>query len=240
MCSVMSVVIENVRPEDTHAAFQWHRGFAASNQHLLPRTWDHYEALANDFQVVVAHEHGDYLGQCYYTQNQDTREWEIGGLMVAGTEQGRGVGSALFSVAVGNLLIDIDPLDIGEFVITHVIQGNAAPRGIIGGMLQFAFRREQIEPGSVLPGLQTQSDGNVHADEFELAVPQTLLALATWCNKPHGHLEIVLRDGLTLAQWAEAFNEMAGLYAPTHASCPTCSALARLDEESSVACVKCA
>lgn len=214
----MTVVIRHVRPDEAWDAYQWHRTFADSDDHIFPRTWDTYRTFAENYQLVVAVEDGEFLGLCYYAQDEETHEWEIGGLMVAPGQQGRRIGSTLMCVALGNLLIDIDPLAIGEGVISHVIKGNSAPRGIIVRLLKFDHRREVRIPGHVLPGLKTEDDGMVHGDEFELSIPESLIALALWSAGWIGQLpdgsdaHIDLREGLTLADWSDAFMEMANTY----------------------------
>ncbi|MEY8015263.1 GNAT family N-acetyltransferase [Mycobacterium servetii] len=216
----MSVVISHVRPEEAGGAYEWHRGFAASNDHLFPRTREHYAELAENYQAFAAREDGDYLGLCYYAQDEQSTEWEVGGLMVAANQRGRRLGMTLMAVTLGNLLIDVNPLEAVEgeapqWIISHVIKGNDAPRGIIVDRLKFAHRKPVKIPSEVLPGLRTQEDGMVHGDEFEMTVPATLIALAEWCDGWTGQLgdgtpaEIELREMLTLRDWAEAFREMA-------------------------------
>jgi hypothetical protein len=81
--------------------------------------------------------------------------------------------------------------------------------------LKFAFKQSIKVPGASLPGLKTDNEGFVHGDEFELSKPDTLLVLADWCDDWAGELrdgtpaDIQLRQGLTLAQWAEALREIA-------------------------------
>lgn len=215
----MAVRIGVVQPEEAVEAYGWHRGFASSNTHLFPRTRGHYLDLADTYQVVAARdEHGDFLGFCYYSQDEESREWEIGGLMVARNQRGKRLGAALMIATVGNLLIDINPLENGEGVISHVIRGNPAPRNIITEQLQFKHRRAVQIPGHLLPGLETQDDGFVHGDEFEMSLPGTLWALIQWCSEWNDELhdgtpaELILRESMTLAHWCDGFHDMASKY----------------------------
>ncbi len=208
----MTVVIANVDPSNARDAFFWHRGFSAADEHLFPRTWGHYTDLADNYQLVCAREGEDYLGLCYYAE--DSGSWEIGGLMVAANQRGKGLGTILMYVALGNLLIDVDPLAAGESVISHVHENNVKPRRVITDWLKFAHRRRVEVPGHLLPGLRTNAEGMVVGDEFELT-RESLLALADWCESWDDRLldgtaaQIELRDSLTLEQWQEAFKEMA-------------------------------
>lgn len=209
----MTVVFSHIEPEEAEAAYQWHREFAESDDHIFPRPWDHYRQLAEDGRIVCAREDGEFVGLCYYAQ--DGNSWEVGGLMVAASQQGRGVGLTLMAITLGNLLIDEDPLSRDESVITHVHECNQAPRKIIKDYLQFEKRGEVHRPGHELPGLKVDEHGIVNGDEFHLVRPNTLLALADWCDGWRDQLgngtpaRIELRESLTLALWAQAFREMA-------------------------------
>jgi hypothetical protein len=209
----MTVVIGHVDPDDARDAFFWHQGFSASDEHLFPRTWSHYEQLADNYQLVCAREDADkYLGLCYYTE--DDGKWEVGGLMTAANQRGRSLGSILTVVALGDLLIDEDPLANGESVISHVHEENKATRRMITDRLKFAFSRRIEVPGKDLPGLKTNAKGMVVGDEFKLT-KDSLVTLADWCDNWDDQLRdgtparIDLRESLTLGQWSEAFREMA-------------------------------
>ncbi len=82
-------------------------------------------------------------------------------------------------------------------------------------VLKFRHRKKISVPGSKLPGLKTDHAGMVHGDEYELSVPQSLDALAAWCDAWRGELkdgtsaEVELRPGVTLNLWAKAFRGMA-------------------------------
>ncbi len=66
-----------------------------------------------------------------------------------------------------------------------------------------------------MPGLRTNEDGEVVGDELEMVVPETLNALATWCDSWNGKLkdgtdaDIVLGPEPDLKVWASAFRDMA-------------------------------
>ena len=209
----MTVVIANVAPSEARDAFHWYRGFAAANEHLFPHTWDKFQELANEYELVCARDGDHYVGFCYYTQDQDS--WEIGGVMVAANQRGRALGSTLVFVTLGNLLIDVQPLTRGETVISYVHRDNNAPRSVITERLKFVYRRSVQVPAQELPGFTVGDDGLVHGDEFEWTRPGTLLALADWCDGWQDKLRdgsparVELRDQLTLPEWAEAFRQMA-------------------------------
>lgn len=203
-----------VDPVEGREAYQWHRGFAASNDCIFPRPWTKYEGLADEGQLWCArNDTGDYVALAYFCF--DDGKWEIGGLMVAVQERGKGVGSIITRLTLGHVLFEEDPLDRGESVIAHVHAENLEPRPIIENVLKFRLSRRIKVPGSALPGLRTNAAGEVEGDEFELVMPDTLNALAQWCDTWNGRLkdgreaQILLRPGTSLSMWASAFCDMA-------------------------------
>jgi hypothetical protein len=212
----MPVVITHVQPEEARDAHIWHHGFSSANDHLFRRTREEYDEFAASGQLRCARDgDGNYLGFCYHAQDENTLEWELGGVMVDVQRRGKAIGLTLLSVTLGDLLIDANPLAEGQSVISHVIKGNDAPRGLLTTRLKFTHRRELVIPAHELPGLHIQPDGNVHGDEFEMTVPGTLNALANWCDDWTGTLrdgtpaEIELRENQTIALWAEGLRDMA-------------------------------
>lgn len=211
------IVIDIVDPSMGRDAFEWHRNFASGNAHLFPRTWNQFEALADQGRIISAREtNGNYVGLAYFIFEDD--KWEIGGLMVSERYRGVGLGSTLMRVTLGHLLFEEDPLDRGEAVIAHVHAENNDPRGIIEKALKFALQNSIMVEGAKLPGLKTDEHGIVHGDEFQLTIPNTLHALADWCTAWPGALKngqttyIELRLGITLELWAEAFRNMAATH----------------------------
>src|SRR6266581_8542145 len=149
-----------IDPMKGREAYQWHRGFAASNDCIFPRSWESYERLADDGQLWSArNEKGDYLALAYFCF--DDGRWEVGGLMVANQERLKGVGSTIMRLTLGHLLFVEDPLDRGESVIAHVHAENLDPRPIIEGTLKFRLTGRIKKPGSELPGLRTNAVGEV-------------------------------------------------------------------------------
>jgi hypothetical protein len=203
-----------VDPDEGREAYQWHRGFAASNDCIFPRRWEDYESLAAQGQVWFArNQNGDYLALSYFCFDNGT--WEVGGLMAGAQERGKGVGSIIARLTLGHLLFEEDPLDRRESVIAHVHVENGAPLPIIKNVLKFRFSRSIKVAGSDLPGLRTNKEGYVEGHEYELVKPDTLNALAEWCENWKGKLKdgrgvnIVLPPYTSLALWADAFRDMA-------------------------------
>jgi hypothetical protein len=216
MVSGMTVVFMHVDPSLGREVFQWHRGFAAANDMLFPRTWEQYESLANEGRIVCAVEDGNYIGLCYYTWDDAEHEWEIGGLMVDTSSRGnRSLGTTLTRVTLGHLLFEEEPLSRHERVISHVHKRNNAPRRLVEQQLGFVHQGEITVDGGRLPGLPTEADGLVHGDLYQLVVPATLIMLANWCDEWQGALrdgtpaEIELMEGVTVQLWGEAFRRMA-------------------------------
>jgi hypothetical protein len=203
-----------VNPAEGREAFQWHRGFAASNDCLFPRPWTNFEVLADEGQLWCArNDNGDYLALAYSSFEEG--RWEVGGIMAAMQERGTGVGPIITRLTLGHLLFEEDPLDRGEPVIMHVHAENEAPRNLIEKGLKFRLSKRIAVPGWMLPGLRTNAANEIEGDEFELVNPDTLIALADWCDSWNGKLKddrdarVVLRSGTSLAMWAQAFHKMA-------------------------------
>jgi hypothetical protein len=203
-----------VRPEEGPRVYQWHRGFVAANENLFPRTWDVYRQLAEDGQIWCACDESDnYVALSYFCQ--DGKEWEIGGLMVSTAQRGKGLAAIITRLTLGHLLFEEDPLDRSEPIIAHVHAENNDPRALMEHVLKFKFRKRVVIPGSTLPGLRVNAEGNVVGDEFIIAIPTSLLAVAEWCEQWNGSLkdgtpaQILLRPQTSLAQWARAFRQMA-------------------------------
>lgn len=203
-----------VDPLKGREAYQWHRGFAASDDCIFPRPWAIFESLADDGQVWCARNgEGEYLGLGYFSFHNGN--WEVGGLMVTAKERGKGVGAIIARLTLGHVLFEEDPLDRGESVIMHVHVENKHPRSIIEQVLKFRYSKPIKVPGSAFPGLRTNAAGEVEGDEFELVKPDTLNALAQWCDNWDGRLgdnrvaKLLLRPGTSLRMWASAFRDMA-------------------------------
>src|ERR1019366_5563735 len=115
-----------VEPQDAERAHQWHLGFAAANQSILPRTEAQFRGLIEEGYVWSASEQRNYAGLAYCCPNQEATEWELGGLMVAVRETGLGIAAILARLALINVLVKENPLGRGERVIAHVLASNDA------------------------------------------------------------------------------------------------------------------
>src|SRR5271165_4247025 len=108
-----------IDPTQGADAYQWHRGFAAGNDCIFPRSWESYKTIADSGQVWCArNERKDYLALAYF--NHADGKWEVGGLMVDVRERGKGLGSTIMRLTLGHLLFEEDPLDRKEPIIAHV------------------------------------------------------------------------------------------------------------------------
>ena len=140
--------------------------------------------------------------------------WEVGGLMVAIQEAGRGLGTAIFSITLGHLLIEEDPLRNGKGVVAHAHAKNQMPRGIIQNLLKFETLNQVKIPKEDLQVPLADDEGYVRGTEFGLKRPETLDALAAWADGWSGMLrdgspaKLVLREGVTMKLWRDVFHAM--------------------------------
>jgi len=213
-------LLELEKCQDAH---RWQREFVKGNDLVFPRTLEDYEKLAGEGQIWCARDDkGEFLGITYFKEDQSyclkSKAWEIGGLIVAPTAEGKGIGRTLVHLALGHVLWVYDPLARKIPVIAHVHEANnPGPRPIFKS-LEFELVCPVKVPGKLLPGLRTNAEGFVVGDEFILRKPETLRALAKWCKAWKGqtvgkkgsyNANVVWTLNASMENWANAFEVMA-------------------------------
>jgi len=211
------ILFSAVGVESEFEAYKWHTAFADHDKSVYPRT----DAEFNSFVLAgmawsATDDQGDYQGLAYASYSP--QQWELGGLAVMVEAREKGVGLVLAQLALGHLLFEEDPLDDDPprpiRIIVHVLEANKLPLPILE-RLRFRLTGPVTIHGSQLPGLPTEADGYVHGKEYEVAVPDTLMVLREWATSWDGRLRngepalIVLREGISIEMWAEAFGQMA-------------------------------
>lgn len=218
------ITFSTVEPEDELRAYAWHVDFTDHDKSVFPRgRGEFHEFIMAGMAWAATDDRGDFLGLAYAAQEID--RWEVGGLAVTIEARRIGVGLHLAYATLGHLLFEENPLADDPprpyRVIVHVLKSNEKPRAIIEQILRFRLSRSVRYPGSWLRGLETDADGYVHGDEFEICVPDTLNVLAEWAETWDGKLGkgerayIDLREGITLQRWSDAFRQMAVDARPT-------------------------
>lgn len=215
-----AIIFSTVDAASEYDAYQWHKAFAEHHKAIYPRSETDFNSFVMSGKAWRAiDEQGVYQGLAYaaYTSNK----WEIGGLAVEAEARDKGVGLLLAKLVLGHLLFEEDPLENDPprpaRIIAHVLESNKDPLKIME-RLRFREAGPISIHGSQLPGLPVDDQGYVHGTEYELTVPETLMMLSAWAGSWVGRLPsgepalIVLRDGISLSMWLEAFNQMA-LYA---------------------------
>jgi hypothetical protein len=189
-------------------AYQWHRGFAANNDYMLPRPWDQYKSFADEGQLWCARsDTGDFLGLAYYAF--DVATWELGGLMVASGQRKNGLGSTLIRLVLGHLLYSENPISRNEIVKTYIHVDNVRVIPLAEKVLGFRkIRTVQRQWYGTMPGSPAVT---ATGDECHLANPESLHMLADWCDEweDTDAARIIFpqkRQSLTL--WARAFRQM--------------------------------
>jgi hypothetical protein len=206
-----------VERKDAPSAHQWHCGFAAAAQSILPRTQSQFFEFIEEGYVWAAHDERGYAGlaYCYPDQQSDGRfDWELGGLMIAANEKGRGVASTLARLVLINTLVKENPFRRGDKVISHVLASNEEPRMLIQKALGFDLVARHEYPSDALPGLPTNARGMVEGDLFNLP-KVALAAFADWCDLAPAHLKdgrplhIRFGDGFGFPLYSAALKKMA-------------------------------
>ena len=206
-----------VAPEIAIRAYEWHRGFAASNIFILPRSEGQYLSIVEEGQAWCLCDEGNFLGlaYCVPSMHNGKREWELGGLTLATSMKGNKAGSTLMRLALGDVLFQNDPFKRHERVITHCLKDNPDPQKLFQS-LKFTHVGTVPVPAELARGLSSNdADGVVRGLEFELIEPAALEALASWCEGWKGALAdgtpvtILLRPETSLQDWAFAFRDMA-------------------------------
>lgn len=201
--------------QDAREAYQWHRGFAANYEFIFPRPWEKYESLVVDRQIWCArNENGDFLASAYFAF--DEGKWEIGGVMVAKPERGKGVAGVLARLTLAHVLVMETPLKRGHPIIAHIHADNQEPRVLFTQALKFQMPAKPQEfPGEHLPGLKQNDRGKVEGFELTFTIPDTLNALVEWFNRWKLKLKdgreacVELPEDFTLAMWSDALRDMA-------------------------------
>lgn len=206
-----------IPPELAVRAYEWHRGFALSNIFILPRKQAQYLTFVKQGQAWCLRDDGDFLGlaYCISSLQNGRREWELGGLTLATSMQGKKAASTLMRLALGDALFQNNPFKRRERVITHCLKENPAPQKLFKS-LKFTHVGTVPVPAELTRGIESKEpDGVVLGLEFELLEPDALEALAEWCESWEGKLSdgtpvtIILRPRTSLQDWAVAFRSMA-------------------------------
>ncbi|MEA3040055.1 MAG: hypothetical protein QOE79_2568 [Sphingomonadales bacterium] len=209
------ILFSAIEAEDCFSAHKWHHDFAGANDALYPRTRDDFESMVMMGSVWAAKSPaGDYLALAYASYDEFQKVCEIGGLMVDPDVRKMGLGSTIMRLTLIHALLEENLLSVpGVRIVAHVVEGNTTPLGIITNTLRFHHVGAVQIPADELPGLRSR-DGFVHGDEFELTIPDSIVALAEWADGWNGHLNdgtahIELRNGVSMKDWASALRSLA-------------------------------
>jgi hypothetical protein len=196
-----------VPPERCLEAYQWHRGFAAQDNHILPREWDEYETFAQARQLWCAiNDRRNFLGLAYFAPDANT--WELGGLMVASSERRSSLGSTLAHLILGHLLFTEDPLRFNQTVMLHVHIENIDVIPLAEKVLGFRkvgkIKRQWHSANAGRPAVTAEGF------EFHLVNPDSLELLANWCDLEDAKGTRILfpEPWQNLKLWAAAFRDM--------------------------------
>lgn len=210
------ILFSALEHEDCSAAYNWHRGFAGANDSLFPRPHEEFQELVMNGCVWAAREtNGDFVALAYAAYNETNKECELGGLMVSVQARGKGIGAIIMFLALIHAIVEEDLLNVPDVrIISHVLKSNNEPRKIIVDRLKFSLAKEVEIPAEALPGLKADADGLIRGDEFELTIPDTLIALRDWVSSWHGGISqdgfavINLRSGVEMSDWLRVLEDL--------------------------------
>jgi ribosomal protein S18 acetylase RimI-like enzyme len=167
-------------------AFDFHRAITASDPHVWPRSEAQIKAYADDQCLFGAwrDSSGELVGIVYVVPIDD--QWEVGGLSVDPSCQGKGIGSALVKFALAHTMAWSQPWKSKrrpkQQVVAHIHKENAAPRKIFSG-LGFIHSKTVTIPGDKAPpSMKRDQSGNVCGDELRFT-RDGLINLSRWFNE---------------------------------------------------------
>lgn len=125
---------------------------------------------------------GEFVGLVYAVLDEQAAMWEVGGLAVADSSQGLGIGTMLVRFALAHTMVYEQPWLNGQEVIAHVHETNMDPIRILE-RLGFEHSRQIEVPGGLAPeSMQRNEAGNVVGDEFRF-MRAGIQRLSEWFNE---------------------------------------------------------
>jgi GNAT superfamily N-acetyltransferase len=189
----VSFIFLQIPTTSAEEAFAFHLSIASSNEHIWPRTEEQIKQFSDDGELFGVREatSGEFVALCYATL--EGNEWELGGLLVADSVQGLGLGTALVRFALAYTIATQRPWFYGQEVIAHVHEANQDPRNLLKRVGFEQFDKVEI-PGDQAPAsMKRNAEGKLVGDKFRFP-PHAVAELSRWFNED---FRGTLADGAT-------------------------------------------
>ncbi|MCG3267157.1 hypothetical protein [Yoonia sp. I 8.24] len=191
-------------------AYQWHSGFASSDENISRLEMEQCKALAANGKLVVAKRINgtdipEFVAVIYYDVENST--WVLGGLMTDYNVRGKGVAQVLCSLALGRLIALENPFGRSERIVSHVARSNDRPKRLLelAGFQKVASMKSSRE---------TDEGEERWIDEYELKNRYVALEMlkkwaANWnlplCSSIQKRSLLTLPPGNNIADWHAIF-----------------------------------
>jgi len=210
-----SFLLSKIPSSAAAEAFLFHLAVSASDPHIWPRTDDEIQQYAESGYLfgIRQMDTGKFVGLVYAILDVGAATWEVGGLAVAESSQGLGIGTLLMRFALAHTIVYEQPWQNGQELITHVHEANMDPRRILK-RLGFEFSKQiQVPEGLAPKSMQRNEAGNVVGDEFQFT-HVGIQRLSEWFNEQFdgtlGSATLAFDLGpLSIENLKEALREMA-------------------------------
>ena len=168
---------------DAAQAFTFHKNVGVNNPHIWLRTDEEIKAYAEEGSLfgVWRIETQELVASTYLVLDEQTNEWELGGLLVAKDAEKRGIPTLLVRFALGYTVVQNQIWANGQEVIAHVHEDNSAPRNIFK-RLNFEFIRKVEAPASAPASMKRNANGKVVGDKFRFT-KRGLQELSRWFDE---------------------------------------------------------
>lgn len=176
-----SYTFAQVNPTEAVAAFSFHEN--AATEHIWPRTLEDIRRYSESGHLfgIKSDEAGGFVALCYAILDEDTQEWEVGGLIVAKPFRRGGLGIFLVRMALAHTMVFQQPWANDQRIIAHVHEANDKPRGLLEEV-GFIYSKSVEPPIDIVPGSMLRNEaGKVVGHEFEFP-PDGLKRLSHWLN----------------------------------------------------------
>lgn len=128
-----SFLFAEVPSTDAAAAFAFHHSIAKSNEYIYPRSEQELLQFAEERELfgVRRVDTAEFVGLCYAHLDEQSSEWEIGGLTINADVQRIGLGAVLARFALAHTIATDRPWNYHQEIVANVHIENDKPRKLL-------------------------------------------------------------------------------------------------------------